>query len=128
MVFLAKGGQAVYVGAARKALEFFTDLGFSIPHLVNPADFFMDVIAGKYARQGDPDFTPQTLVQLWNEAEVDQQHSNTSLVPPSTRALVAVKPAGFLRSLLVFSYRASLQCIRPMYVHRKSVSVSQSSA
>ena len=37
VVFLAKGGYSVYVGPARRALEYFSELGFDRPPLVNPA-------------------------------------------------------------------------------------------
>ena len=66
--------------SAKDASSFFTDYcGFARPPLVNPADFFMDVIAGKYPRHGggqghhdpssssDPPFVPEDLVWIWEE-------------------------------------------------------------
>jgi len=38
VIFLARGGFSVYVGPAKDASRFFTDLGFDCPPLVNPAD------------------------------------------------------------------------------------------
>ncbi|XP_061840191.1 broad substrate specificity ATP-binding cassette transporter ABCG2b [Nerophis lumbriciformis] len=40
-------GEVVYAGEAHRALEYFTNLGFQIESLDNPADFFMDVTNGE---------------------------------------------------------------------------------
>ncbi|KAK7928993.1 hypothetical protein WMY93_005388 [Mugilogobius chulae] len=40
-------GEVVYAGAASRALDYFTDLGFQIEAFNNPADFFMDVTNGE---------------------------------------------------------------------------------
>ncbi|XP_070829217.1 broad substrate specificity ATP-binding cassette transporter ABCG2b [Chaetodon trifascialis] len=39
-------GEVVYAGAAEHALHYFTDLGYQIEPLDNPADFFMDITNG----------------------------------------------------------------------------------
>ncbi|XP_054634709.1 broad substrate specificity ATP-binding cassette transporter ABCG2b isoform X4 [Dunckerocampus dactyliophorus] len=40
-------GEVVYAGVADRALQYFTNLGFQIEPLDNPADFFMDVTNGE---------------------------------------------------------------------------------
>ena len=46
-------------------MGYFTDLGFKMPEMINPADFFMDIIAGKYIREGDENFKASDLFTLW---------------------------------------------------------------
>jgi len=49
VLLLGKGGRTVFLGRSEDALDYFQDsLGFTMPPLINPADFFMDCIAGKY--------------------------------------------------------------------------------
>eukprot|EP00039_Didymoeca_costata_P009519 m.126277 g.126277 ORF g.126277 m.126277 type:complete len:897 (-) comp14512_c0_seq3:966-3656(-) len=45
VLFLGKGGRTVYLGPAESAQAYFQTLGFKLPDLVNPPDFYMDVIA-----------------------------------------------------------------------------------
>ncbi|KAF7663306.1 hypothetical protein LDENG_00213550 [Lucifuga dentata] len=40
-------GEVVFTGAADKALEYFTDLGYQIDSFNNPADFLMDITNGE---------------------------------------------------------------------------------
>nr|XP_020444708.1 ATP-binding cassette sub-family G member 2-like [Monopterus albus] len=40
-------GEVVYAGAADRAVEYFTDLGYHIEPFNNPADFFMDITNGE---------------------------------------------------------------------------------
>ena len=50
VLLLGAGGRVVYLGESSGALDYFTRLGFTCPDRMNPADFFMDVIAGKFPR------------------------------------------------------------------------------
>ena len=65
MLLLGKGGQTVFLGNSEQALNYFSDLGFQLPQNENPADFFLDVISGEVRREGDPDFQPNDLFELW---------------------------------------------------------------
>jgi hypothetical protein len=47
--------------------RYFEMLGFVCPPLVNPPDFFLDVISGEVERQGHPEFVPQDLFDLWEQ-------------------------------------------------------------
>ena len=46
VLFLGQGGRTVYCGSVEKAEPFFAKIGYPLPPYVNPADFYMDVIAG----------------------------------------------------------------------------------
>ena len=48
VLLLGKGGRTVFLGRSEDALDYFQNsLGFTMPPLINPADFFMDCIAGQ---------------------------------------------------------------------------------
>ena len=47
VLLLCRGGRTAYCGPSEGALPYFEASGFSMPAFENPADFFMDVIAGK---------------------------------------------------------------------------------
>lgn len=57
VLLFGKGGRTVFLGPASEALAYFEGLGFICPQYSNPADFVMDVIAGKVVptRGGHPD-------------------------------------------------------------------------
>ncbi len=48
LLLLGVGGVTVYIGPADKTVAYFSQIGFQCPTALNPADFFMDVIAGHY--------------------------------------------------------------------------------
>ena len=50
VLLLGRGGRTVYLGKSNEAMKYFTDLRFQKPPNMNPADFFMDIIAGKFTR------------------------------------------------------------------------------
>jgi ABC-type multidrug transport system ATPase subunit len=85
-VILMGNGQTVYSGPARGALPYFQSLGFRITDNENPADFYMDVIAGQSHcfDQDDPRcqmwqmFDPDSLVHSWAETSVE--HVNVMLM------------------------------------------------
>ena len=47
VLLLGSGGATVYLGPSSGALAYFSGLGFAIPPMENPADFFLDVILAK---------------------------------------------------------------------------------
>lgn len=65
MLLLGKDGQTVFLGSSQQALKYFEQLGFRLPLNENPTDFFLDVISGEVRREGDPDFQPPDLFELW---------------------------------------------------------------
>ena len=48
VLLLSPGGRAAYVGSSADAEPYFAALGFRRPDMVNPADFYMDVLSGRY--------------------------------------------------------------------------------
>ncbi|RMX47630.1 hypothetical protein pdam_00015147, partial [Pocillopora damicornis] len=64
VLFLAPGGQTVFLGSVREAENYFDMLGFQVPEKVNPADFYMDVIGGLC--KGSEESTG-TLSERWEE-------------------------------------------------------------
>lgn len=46
VLLLGKGGVTVYLGPAERCAEYFEAIGYVLPVNTNPADFFMDAIAG----------------------------------------------------------------------------------
>jgi hypothetical protein len=46
VLFLGQGGRTVYSGSVDAAEQYFASIGYPLPPYVNPADFYMDVIAG----------------------------------------------------------------------------------
>jgi hypothetical protein len=57
----------VYFGPAYLMEDFFTCLGFFTSTGENPADYFLDVVSGIVPVQGDPDFEPLVLCDIWSE-------------------------------------------------------------
>ena len=139
VLLLGKGGSTVYLGESAKCLDYFQGSGFECGDRVNPADFFMDVIAGKTSRKNDPKFKATDLFLMWEKNTKsfsfkklpESNSSNTLESSASTleteassvvglggikkrgriteESLAKVAPAGFLKSLLLFMHRAVLQ-------------------
>ncbi|KAJ3126574.1 hypothetical protein HK098_007403 [Nowakowskiella sp. JEL0407] len=69
LVLLGKGGQLVYFGPREAATAYFAKIGFPLPQDEAPADYFMNVVSGKIAREGDEFFEPSDLFEFWKEFE-----------------------------------------------------------
>ena len=59
--------------------------GFTPPPNDNPADFFLDVIAGHVARQGDAKFEASDLFTMWHAA-AGQSSKSAQREPPRSDA------------------------------------------
>lgn len=81
LLLLGKGGKIVYLGPCSEAVNYFEKLGFKCPPKVNPADFLMDVTNGDIEREGEEEFTIQTLFDKWETypKEEFQQKVQTSI-------------------------------------------------
>ncbi|KAK9815422.1 hypothetical protein WJX72_003407 [[Myrmecia] bisecta] len=67
ILLLCKGGRTVYYGPERDVIGYFEGLGYELPSKANPADVFMDIIAGQVStRPGVPADTPQELAGRWD--------------------------------------------------------------
>lgn len=67
VLLLGLGGRTAYLGPSGGALPYFEGLGFALPKNENPADWFMDVIAGKRQSNTMADFKPHMLFNCWAE-------------------------------------------------------------
>jgi ABC-type multidrug transport system ATPase subunit len=115
VLLLGPGGRTVYLGPSVAAKAYFEDhLGFEIPPQMNPADFYMDAIAGLYKPRGRPDFSTGDLFDAWRErgaayiASLDRdaggvEHAIDSSVPFERRV-----PPSFARQAVVCLTRCVL--------------------
>ncbi|XP_004346076.1 ABC transporter CER5 [Capsaspora owczarzaki ATCC 30864] len=67
LLMLSKGGFTAYNGPTSEIAGYFGSIGFPVPATGNPADFYLDVLAGKIPRQGDPAFHPTHMAELWKQ-------------------------------------------------------------
>lgn len=68
VLLLAKGGNTVYMGPAKDVLSYFELHGFRCPERMNPADFFLDVVANTVFNERNL-LKPNNLVRKWKEKE-----------------------------------------------------------
>ena len=107
VLLLGKGGVTVYLGPSEGALDYFAALGFECPRLENPADFFMDVIAGKVSstqeelRAHSAEELQNVLLQSWSSGgadytgrreRADQERNSSEIVDPESSLVVSVGP------------------------------------
>jgi hypothetical protein len=104
VLLLGKGGQTVYLGPSEKALEYFEGLGFACPDRTNPADFFMDVIAGDVKRRGEKEkFDPSRLFKMWTRHQ-------EKITPRDTP-----NPSEVDKNIIV-SHRSQASCCKMLYL------------
>ncbi|XP_058266442.1 broad substrate specificity ATP-binding cassette transporter ABCG2 isoform X1 [Hemibagrus wyckioides] len=68
---LLVSGRQVYHGPAQRALDYFSDIGFTCEPHNNPADFFLDVING--------DYSALSQNKLEDNAELDEKQDSSSI-------------------------------------------------
>ena len=77
-MLMLKGGHLAYLGPADAALSYFEGKGFSLAANENPADFFLDVLAGEVR-----DTANLNLASIpWLKHSCDQSSTTTQ---PGTR-------------------------------------------
>ena len=64
ILLLAKGGRTAFYGPEGQVQGYFEKLGYALPQRTNPADVYMDIIAGIKSRIDGPPQTPQVGVCL----------------------------------------------------------------
>lgn len=62
-----------YCGPISQAIPHFQALGYPVPAQMNPADFFLDTLAGK-TRGEAGSVAPQDIAQRWRDSHANQQH------------------------------------------------------
>jgi len=68
VLLLGVGGKTVFMGPAKDMTYYFTRIGFPLPAQMNPADYYMDVIAGLIPCDNNPNFEKEDLFDLWNNS------------------------------------------------------------
>jgi ABC-type multidrug transport system ATPase subunit len=121
VLLLGVGGRTCYMGPARDMTAYFTRIGFPLPPLENPADYYMDVIAGMVTIENlnHLDFKKEDLFDLWEKApenpansENQQQESKDNGKRASIIARDHRTTAGFFGQTYLLSKRALLQRCR----------------
>eukprot|EP00656_Telonema_subtile_P015808 TRINITY_DN18314_c0_g1_i1.p1 TRINITY_DN18314_c0_g1~~TRINITY_DN18314_c0_g1_i1.p1 ORF type:complete len:1304 (+),score=237.06 TRINITY_DN18314_c0_g1_i1:313-4224(+) len=105
VIFLCPGGRTVYCGPTNAASDYFEMQGYAIPAHVNPADFFMDIIAGDV----EPSATPSELCAMWEEA-VEGEFGETRLLgqPMNTEEINAHRTTAGIGHQIVLYLRQSV--------------------
>ena len=62
ILLLAKGGRTAFYGPEGQVQGYFEKLGYALPQRTNPADVYMDIIAGIKRRVDGPPQTPQASI------------------------------------------------------------------
>eukprot|EP00930_Biecheleria_cincta_P027070 TRINITY_DN1901_c1_g1_i1.p1 TRINITY_DN1901_c1_g1~~TRINITY_DN1901_c1_g1_i1.p1 ORF type:complete len:1123 (+),score=151.60 TRINITY_DN1901_c1_g1_i1:451-3369(+) len=102
VLLLGLGGRTVFLGPSDGALPYFEGLGFELPKNENPADWFMDVIAGKIPNNSIAEFKPHMLFGFWME------HSGQ--LPPLSPASPQFAPRAPSQWSVSASPRAGSRC------------------
>ena len=70
VLLLGVGGRTCYMGPAKDMTAYFTKIGFPLPPYENPADYYMDVVAGMVPIEdvNHLDFKKEDLFDLWEKA------------------------------------------------------------
>jgi len=95
VLLLGVGGKTVYIGSAEHAMEYFSKLGFVCPPAENPADFFLDIIAGHVPLPGHPEFEASDLPDFWRVANGEAEVANVE-IPTITQAPQSIASGGGL--------------------------------
>eukprot|EP01125_Pyxidicula_operculata_P023033 TRINITY_DN976_c1_g4_i2.p1 TRINITY_DN976_c1_g4~~TRINITY_DN976_c1_g4_i2.p1 ORF type:complete len:1077 (+),score=199.65 TRINITY_DN976_c1_g4_i2:108-3338(+) len=87
VALLGVGGRPVYMGPTKNVASYFAQYGFQCPPQINPADYYLDVISGKYDDQMTSKFsTPELdnvkgtismclrLQSLWSHNDSKKHH------------------------------------------------------
>eukprot|EP00762_Andalucia_godoyi_P000729 ANDGO_05379.mRNA.1 Putative white-brown complex homolog protein 30 len=134
LILLAKGGFVAYAGPVQSAVAYFEQLGYALPENCNPADFVMDVVSGKIARNkgnSEEPLTPEELSTAWTQYSKDKKlHNRIHATAGGAAAAVSVyetedddmnvvgepvrtrKLPNFLAQFVTFSRRAMVQMLR----------------
>jgi len=84
LLLLGKGGMTVYQGPAKDMATYFGERGFPLPELENPADYYMDVLAGLVPHESKPDWEQDDLLLEWmmapgNPSAVSREEAEAAL-------------------------------------------------
>uniref|UniRef100_A0A3B4BCB4 ABC transporter domain-containing protein n=1 Tax=Periophthalmus magnuspinnatus TaxID=409849 RepID=A0A3B4BCB4_9GOBI len=105
-------GEMVYAGAASQAMDYFTNLGFTIEAFNNPADFFMDITNGETKSNGHT-FLAQTYRQsLQGRAVLEELDRSDQNLPLGGKSQSVGYATSFLYQMKVVCKRTVLNLLR----------------
>lgn len=112
-------GQTVYSYKVDKVLEYFGELGYTVPENVNPADYLIDITAVDIRTTSAEVESSQRLGQFvahWRNFEKtitwDNVEMENGISTSSTKSVKTVTKAPFMRELVVLTRRTFLLSIR----------------
>eukprot|EP01135_Chromosphaera_perkinsii_P008574 Nk52_evm16s1401 gene=Nk52_evmTU16s1401 len=73
VLLLSMQGRIAYLGPTSQCYSYFEQLGFPAPPFTNAIDVLIDILSGKIAREGRPDYHPDDLLLLWQEQAGDSK-------------------------------------------------------
>jgi len=87
VLLLGKGGHTVYLGPSTGCKAYFESLGFRMPENENPADWFMDVIAGELNKDAPTPagFKPSMLFDMWTNRPAETVQLTRSITNSGRR-------------------------------------------
>lgn len=91
VLLLGVGGKTVYLGPADEMVDYFTRIGFPLPPRTNPADFYMDVVAGLVPCKDNLKFKKEDLFHIWETAPENPDCEKSSEEP--TESLTDTQPS-----------------------------------
>jgi ATP-binding cassette, subfamily G (WHITE), member 2 len=122
IMILGQGGYCIYFGGSGNILQHFEDLGFKCEEHENPADMFLDVVAGSRCSKDGKTFTPYELHQKWQTHNVDMKYQMRDIVTDyqkekqnSESGLLIIpprKPVPFMSRFIQHFRRAYIQFFR----------------
>ena len=71
VLLLAKGGRTAFYGPEKQVQGYFEGLGYALPQRTNPADVYMDIIAGIRERTDGPALSPAVSDLFWLKLWLD---------------------------------------------------------
>mmetsp|Transcript_9620 Transcript_9620/g.29125 ORF Transcript_9620/g.29125 Transcript_9620/m.29125 type:complete len:963 (-) Transcript_9620:351-3239(-) len=77
LFLLAANGALVYEGHTRYAIRYFEKLGFKLPHLMNPADFLLDIVSGVATLPAEAAAADRNLHDVWIEQAGSRSRMHT---------------------------------------------------
>ncbi|XP_046860525.1 ABC transporter G family member 28-like isoform X2 [Xenia sp. Carnegie-2017] len=95
VLFLGQGGRTVYSGPVDEAEAYFSRIGFPMPPYVNPADFYMDVIAGEVKNEHDVHIN---LIEEWDRHEGSEEDRKCNVVSKDMSQVDIINDGGQTRS------------------------------
>lgn len=118
VLLLGVGGRTVYMGRTEDMEPYFDKMGFPLPPQINPADYYMDVIAGLIPCSNNPNFKKEDLFEIWKEHIENESPYDEGLIEKGYGGEIKTREAaGFFEQVYLLFKRAILQrCRTPLTI------------